>query len=59
MPATHSGGRSNPGEDLLSVSIWLREFAVSGCVLRGTPLQEMGTVDPDGQESYLPAERVS
>lgn len=31
---------------------------MSGSVLRGT-LQEMGTVDPEGQESDLHAERLS
>lgn len=58
-PTTHSGVRSGPGADLLCVSIWLRELAASGCVLRGTPLQEMGTVGPEGQESYSRAEGLS
>ena len=59
LPAARPGGRSSPHADLLSVSIWLRALAVSGCVLRSTPLQERGTVDPEGQESYLHAERLS
>lgn len=31
-PATHSGGRSSPGTDIPSISIWLRELTTCDCV---------------------------